>query len=199
LSAQGQVEAAEANVEHTLIRAPADGTITLVSVKVGEQSAPGTPVLVLQDVSSLHLEANVSEADIAVVAPNQSVDVTFDALGVSRHFTATVQTVNPASVVVSGVVNYKVTALISGEVTEIKPGMTANMTIQVARKENVLAVPQQAIVSHDRKQYVRVVDDIKQKTYHEVEVQTGITADGGVVELLSGLTEGQTIVTYLKP
>ncbi len=199
LTGQGQVQAAEAALEHTLVRAPADGTVTQVNIKVGEQATAGTPVVVLQDVANLHLEANVSEADIASVSPNQSVDVTFDALGVARHFTAQVETVNPASTVISGVVNYKVKALLTNVSSEIKPGMTANMTIQVAHKDNVLAVPQQAVVTEDHSQYVRVVDDLKKKTYHQVKVETGITADGGLVEITGGLSEGQTVVTYLKP
>lgn len=199
LTAQGQVQAAQASLEHTIIRAPASGTITQVDTKVGEQAAPLTPVLVLQDVSSLHLEANVSEADIASVAPGQSIDVTFDALGAERHFTATVETVNPASTVVSGVVNYKVKAVLTTVSSEIKPGMTANMTILVAHKEAVLAIPQQAIINQDHSQYVRVVDDPKKGTYHQVQVQTGISADGGLVEITGGLPEGQTIVTYVKP
>lgn len=197
LTAQGQVAGAEANVEHTIIRAPADGTITQVAVKVGEQATAGSPVLVLQDVSSLHLEAQVSEADIASVQPGQSVDVTFDALGPNRHFTAKVETVNPASTVVSGVVNYKVKAALE-TVSDVKPGMTANMTILVATKDGALAVPQQAVINQNGHQYVRLIDDLKTKSYHQVEVQTGLQADGGLDEITSGLSEGQTVVIYIK-
>lgn len=196
LTAKGQVEAAQANLENTIVRAPADGTITSVDIKAGEQANPSKEVIVLQDVSSLHIEANVSEANIASVQPNQTVDVTFDALGPDRHFTATVQTVNPASNVVSGVVNYLVKASIQN-IPEIKPGMTANMTILVGSKDNVLVVPQRAVLSNGAK-HVRVIDDSQKKTYHEVEVKTGMEADGGLVEVTAGLNEGQQIVTYIK-
>jgi hypothetical protein len=43
-----------------------------------------------------------------------------------------------------------------------------------------------------------VVDDLKKGTYHQVQVQTGLNADGGMVEITNGLSEGQTVVTYLK-
>lgn len=197
LTAQGQVQAAEANLEHTIIRAPADGTVTRVDVKVGEQASPSVPVLILQDIGNLHIEANVSEADIAGIQPGQSIDVTFDALGPERHFTAMVQTIDPASTVISGVVNYKVKASIA-VINDIKPGMTANMTIMVAKKDGVLALLQQAIINKSDGQYVRVVDDPKTKTYHEVKVQTGLQADGGMVEIVQGLNEGQEVVTYIK-
>lgn len=220
LTAQGQLLAAQAAWENTNIRAPSSGTITSVDIKVGEQATPSKVVLVLLDVGSLYIEAQVSEANIATVAPGQKVDVTFDALGPDRHFNAVVQTVNPASTLVSGVVNYKVTASVDN-ITEInpvrsqtpsasagqpgadqtsngiKPGMTANMTILVAEKENVLAIPLRAVISNGKKR-VRVIEDSKKKTYHEVEVKTGLEADGGLVEIVDGLKEGQEIVTFVK-
>lgn len=196
LSAQGQVQAAQANLENTIVRAPAAGTITAVDIKVGEQAAPSKEVVVLQDVGNLHIEANVSEANIAQVLPGQTVDTTFDALGPDRHFNAKVETVNPASTVVSGVVNYKVTASVDS-ISEIKPGMTANMTVLVDQKDNVLAIPSRAVINNGQK-HVRVIDDSKKKTYHEVEVKTGLEADGGLVEITSGLNEGQEIVTFIK-
>ena len=56
-----------------------------------------------------------------------------------------------------------------------------------------------AIINKNDKQYVRVIDDPKNKTYHQVQVQTGLQADGGLVEITSGLNDGQEIVTYVKP
>ncbi|MDR3642292.1 MAG: efflux RND transporter periplasmic adaptor subunit [Candidatus Doudnabacteria bacterium] len=197
LVAQGQVQAAQAALSNTVITAPVSGTITQVDIKVGEQANASQEVLILQDVSDLHAEADVSEADIASIQSGQSVDYTFDALGPDRHFAGTVLTVNPASTVVSGVVNYLVKATLPN-IPDIKPGMTVNMTVLVAKKTGVLAVPSSAIINQNNNQYVRVVDDIKKGTYHQVQVQTGLNADGGMVEITSGLSEGETIVTYIK-
>jgi len=61
-----------------------------------------------------------------------------------------------------------------------------------------LAVSSTAVINKNNKKYVRVVDDAKKLTYHEVEVQTGLQADGGLIEILSGLNEGQQIITYIK-
>jgi RND family efflux transporter MFP subunit len=197
LSAQGQVDLAQANVDHNILQAPANGTITQVDVKLGEQAQALKEVMILQDVGELHTEADVSEADIASVSVGQSIDNTFDALGPDQHFTSKVLTVNPASIVISGVVDYKVTGSLSN-IPNIKPGMTANMTILVASTTQALSVPSSAIVNKDGKQYVKVITDQKKNTYTSVEVKTGLEADGGLTEILSGLTEGQAIVTYIK-
>jgi len=196
-SAEGQLHVAQAALANTVISAPTSGTITQIDVKLGEQAQAGKEVMKLLNVAELHTEAQVSEADIASVTVGQSIDNTFDALGPDRHFTSKVLTVNPASTVVSGVVNYKVTGSLEN-IPEVKPGMTANMTIMVAEKKGVLVVPSSAIVNKNGKKYVKVVDDPKKKTYHEVEVQTGLEADGGLVEIVSGLSENQQIVTYIK-
>jgi HlyD family secretion protein len=197
LSAQGQVDSAQAAFNNTILTAPSDGTVTQVDIKVGEQTNAMQEVIILQNVSSLHAEANVSEANIASLKVGQSVDYTFDALGPDQHFGGKILTINPASTVISGVVNYLVKADLNN-IPGIKPGMTINMTVMVANKSKVLAVPASAIIIQDNKQYVRVIDNTKTKTYHQVEVTNGLQADGGLVEITSGLSEGQEIVTYLK-
>ncbi|MCX6720082.1 MAG: efflux RND transporter periplasmic adaptor subunit [Candidatus Staskawiczbacteria bacterium] len=198
LSAQGQVDAAQAVINNNIIRAPENGTITQVDVRVGELATPSKEAIVLQNITDLHAEADVSEANVATLQAGQDIDYTFDALGPDQHFAGKVLTINPASTVISGVVNYKVKGSLEN-VPNVKPGMTANMTILVAKKDNVLAVPSTAVINKNNKQYVRVIDDPSKKTYHEVEVKTGLQADGGLVEILSGIKDGQAIVTYVKP
>ena len=198
LSAQGQVDSAKAALNNLVITAPLSGTVTEVDVKVGEQATALAKAIVLQNVADLHTEADVSEANIASLQIGQPIDYTFDALGPDKHYQGTVLTINPASTVISGVVNYKVKGSLEN-VPEIKPGMTANMTILVAKKDGALAVPSTAIINKNNKQYVRVVDDPKKLTFHEVEVQTGLLADGGLIEIISGLSEGQKIISYIKP
>ena len=198
LTAQGQVQAAQAALDNTVITAPSDGTITSVDVKVGELATALKEAVVLQDVNNLHVEANISEANIASVKVGQPVDTTFDALGLDRKFSGKVEAVDPASTVVSGVVNYKVTVQVD-KLDEIKPGMTANLTILTGEKKGVLAVPTRAVLSKtDNSKVVRVVTDTKTKAYKEVVVTTGMEADGGLVEVLSGLNEGEEVVTFIK-
>ncbi|MCX6701704.1 MAG: efflux RND transporter periplasmic adaptor subunit [Candidatus Zambryskibacteria bacterium] len=197
LSAQGQADSAGVTLNNTVLRAPASGTITQVDIKLGEQAQATKEVMMLKNIGELHAEALVSEADIASVAVGQSIDNTFDALGPLEHFTSKVLVVNPASTIVSGVVNYKVVGSLEN-IPNIKPGMTINMTILVAEKKGALVVPSSAIVNRDNKQYVKVIDDLKKQTYHEVEVKVGLEADSGLTEIISGLAEGQEIITYMK-
>lgn len=196
-SAQGQFDAAKASLNNLTLIAPSSGTITLVDVKIGEQTLAGSTAIGLQNISDLHTEANVSEANIASLEVGQLVDYTFDALGPDEHFMGKVIIINPASTVISGVVNYKVTGSLDN-IPKIKPGMTANMTILVAEKQAVLAIPSTAIVNKNNGRYVKVIDDKKTNKYHEVQVQIGLQADGGLVEIISGLSEGQEIITYMK-
>jgi len=198
VSAQGQVALAETALNNLTITAPESGTITQVDIKVGEQATTSQEVMVLQDISNLHAEADVSEADVASLQVGQPIDYTFDALGPDQHFAGKVLTINPASTVISGVVDYLVKGTLDN-IPGIKPGMTANMTILVAKKDSALAVPSTAIINKDSKQYVRIITNDKSKTYSQVQVQTGLQADGGLVEITSGIKEGQEIVTYLKP
>lgn len=197
VSAQGQVDSAQVTLNNTVLKAPTKGTITQVDTKIGQLATATTQVMVLQDIDSLHTESDVSEANIASLKIGQTIDYTFDALGPDKHFTGTILTINPASTVISGVVNYKIKGSLNN-IPEIKPGMTANMTIMVAKKDNVLAIPYSAIINKNNKKFVRLITDPKTKTFKEVEIQTGLEADGGLVEILSGIEEGQEIVIYLK-
>jgi HlyD family secretion protein len=196
LSAQGQLQAASANLENTVLRAPSAGTITSVDIKVGELTTAQKEVMILQDVGNLHIEANISEANIANIKVGQTVEVTLDAFGPDKRYVATVQAVDPASTVVSGVVNYKITATLEKD-SNIKPGMTANMSILTAEKAGVLVIPVRAVVESGQERKVRIIKDIEKKTFEETVVTVGLEGDGGLVEVLSGLSEGQEVVTFV--
>lgn len=197
LSAEAQVQQAQANLENTIIRAPAGGTVTSVDIKPGEQATALKEAIVLQDVENLYLEANISETNISNVKIGQPVEVTFDALGTDKIYQASVSFIDPASTITSGVVNYKIKAGI-GRLPEIRPGLTANMSIETDKKFAVFAILQRAIITRGGKKLVRVITDSVKKTYSEQEIKVGITADEGLQEIVSGLTEGQEIVTFIN-
>lgn len=197
LAAQGQVEAAQANLESTVIRAPANGTITSVDIKVGQQVSPTETAIVLQDIDNLYVEANISEANIAGVAAGQPVEYTFDAVDGNQIFKGEVTRVDPSSTMVSGVVNFKITATVE-KLEVIKPGMTANLKIISAAKDGALVVPQRSIVKKNGAEFLRVITDSKRKKYTDKPVSTGVLGDGGMVEIISGLTDGDEIVTDIK-
>ncbi|MFA6000421.1 MAG: efflux RND transporter periplasmic adaptor subunit, partial [Candidatus Paceibacterota bacterium] len=198
LSAQGQLQGAQANFEHTILRAPINGTITKVNIKLGELSQVSKEAMVLQDIDNLYLEANINEANIANVKIDAPVELTFDAFGTENIFMGKVLKVDPASTIISGVVNYKVTASIESSPT-LRPGMTANMTILVGEKNNILMVPTRSIITDKTgKKTIRLVTNTKTKAFKEIEVTTGMEGDGGITEITTGVQEGEEIVVLIK-
>ncbi|MEI6660149.1 MAG: efflux RND transporter periplasmic adaptor subunit [bacterium] len=199
VSAQGQVESAQAKYNDTVITAPADGTITRVDLKLGELASAQKEAMVLQDVSNIYLESNINEANISSISLGMPIDITYDAFGTDKIFHGTVSQIDPSSTLISGVVNYKVTANIEAT-KDLRPGMTANMTIKVKEKDHVLAVPDRAVLidSTTNKKTVRVVNNTKTKTFTEVPVTTGLEGDGGIVEITSGISEGDEFVVLIK-
>lgn len=198
LSAQGQFQGAQANLEHKILRAPVDGTITKVDIKLGENAQAGKNVTALQDVDNLYLEANINEANVANIKIGALVELNFDAFGTDKLFSGKVLKIDPSSTLVSGVVNYKITASIDST-PALRPGMTANMTILVNQKDNILSTPTRSIVNNKiGNKIVRLVTNKKTKAYKEVDVTTGMEGDGGLTEIINGLNEGDEIVVLIK-
>lgn len=191
LAAQGQVNAALAALEDTRIRAPKSGTVTRIDGELGELVQAYQDVVVLQDVDQLLLEANVNEANITKVNPGMMVEVTFDAFSFDELFMAEVVKVDIASTLVSGVVNYRIRASLLDELPNLRPGMTANMTLVVDERKDVLTIPGRAVIGEDGSTTV-LVQDGKEVTERNIEI--GFEGDGTVVEVLSGLSEGEQIV-----
>ncbi len=198
ISAQGQVELASAGYNNTVIVAPVDGTITSVDIKQGELASALKEVITLQDVSNIYLEANINEANIANLNVGMPVDITYDAFGTEKIFKGNITKIDPSSTLISGVVNYKVTASVE-QTTELRPGMTANMTIKVKEKNNILAIPSRAILTNkDGSKTLRIVSDSKTKKWSEVSITTGLEGDGSLVEVTSGLAENDEFVILIK-
>lgn len=198
ISAEGQVQAAQAKYEDTIIRAPENGTITNIDIKLGELSEVQKPVITLQDVSNLYIEAKINESSIANLKIGQKVSIKFDAFGPSRVFNGNVVHIDPGATTTDGIVNYKIKTSIAPLDESVRSGMNADIAITTAEKKNVLVIPKAAILSHDNKIYVNVITDKKHKKYKEQEVTTGLTGDGNLIEITSGLAEGAEIAIVSK-
>ncbi len=196
VTAQAGVDTANAVLEKTILRAPADGTITAVNVKVGEIPQLDKIAIALQDVSNLYLEANVNESNIKSVLIGQPVSVTFDAFpGDTYH--ASVSSIDPAATIENNVVNYKVKALLT-DTAGIKPGMTANMVIKTAELFSILVLPNRVIDTKDGIQSVLLVTDERHDKAVEKPVTIGLKGDGDMVEIQSGLSEGDRVKWIAK-
>lgn len=198
LSAKAGLQQAGANYEDTLIRAPESGTVTKVNIKYGEVSEANKSSIVLQDVSNLYVEALINESNIANIVIGQPVEITFDALGDLNKFTGTVSHIDPSSETSEGIVNYKIKVSINEQNPNIRPGMNSEITITTLNKPEVFAISKAAIVERDGKSYVNLVTNEKKNTYKEVEVTTGVSGDGNMIEILSGVTRGDNIAIVTK-
>ena len=198
ISAEGQVELATARYNDTLIVAPASGTITSIDIKQGELASALKQVIVLQDVSNIYIEANINEANIAGITIGMPIDITYDAFGSDKIFKGTITKIDPSSTLISGVVNYKITAGVE-QASDLRPGMTANMTIKVKEKNHVLTVPSRAIiVDKSENKIIRIVTNKRTKAFKEIPITTGLEGDGSLVEVTSGLKENDEFVVLIK-
>lgn len=197
LSAEASLQKAEALYEDGVIRAPAGGTITKVSIEYGQLAEAGKSVIVLQDVENLYVEADINENNIANIALNQNVDINIDALP-DKKFTGTVSKIDLSSDTTNGVVNYKIKVALADKDVNIRPGMNAEISVLISAKENVLAVPEATTFSHDGKTFVNIITNEKRKKYAEREVSLGTKGDGNMVEVLSGVESTESIALITK-
>src|SRR5437588_9495998 len=218
---QGALDKAKADLEHCTITAPVDGEVISRSVDVGQTVAASlqAPVIftIANDLTKMQIDSNVAEADVGVVKLDQTVDFTVDAFP-AQTFHGKVVQVRNAPITVQNVVTYDTVIGVSNPDLKLKPGMTANVSIIIAQKDNVLQLknaalrfrPPEAAASAqprstsspsgqrptaarerkpDRTVYVLSYDRPK-----PVQIKTGIS-DGIVTEVTEGLKKGDRAVT----
>jgi HlyD family secretion protein len=199
-SLRADVSGAQARYAKSVIVSPIDGVLTDLVADVGEQASAGvTFATVHADAGQFKIPVDISESDIAKVSVGDTATVTFDAFGDDRVFTAVVGAIDPAEKVIEGVVFYEATIVLSGDesATDIRSGMSADVTIRTAESANALFVSQRAVLEADGVKYVRIPLE-KAGEFEKRTVTVGMRADDGLLEILSGVSEGETIITSLK-
>ncbi len=145
---EANLEKARVDLERCTIRSPIDGTVISRSVDVGQTVAASlnAPVLFLiaNDLTKMQIDSNVAEADIGTVEEKQEVEFTVDAFPY-QTFRGTVAQVRNAATTVQNVVTYNVVVAVDNPELKLKPGMTANVSIIVARRDNTAKIPNAAL------------------------------------------------------
>ncbi|HEY6873075.1 MAG TPA: efflux RND transporter periplasmic adaptor subunit [Geobacteraceae bacterium] len=145
---RGAYSQAQTNLKYATIKSPVDGIVVSRNVDVGQTVAASfqTPTLftIAQDLTKMEIDTSVDEADISRVREGQPVSFTVDAYP-EAHFTGTVTQIRNAPVVTQNVVTYVVVVGVDNKELRLKPGMTANVTIETARRDNVLRIPSAAL------------------------------------------------------
>ena len=146
--AQAALKIAETNLQYTNILSPVDGTVISRSVDVGQTVAASfqTPTLfsIAQDLTKMQIDTNVDEADIGKVQVGQVVSFTVDAYS-DTIFTGKVAVVRNAPITVSNVVTYDVVIQVDNSQLKLKPGMTANVSITIETRKDVLRISNAAL------------------------------------------------------
>lgn len=194
--AQANVSAAYAQYTKTFLKAPFDGIVTKQDAKLGETAVANATIVSVMSSAQFQIEANVPEADIAKIKLDQTANVTLDAYGPDVVFHATVVLIDPAETIIDGVPTYKTTFQFEGTDDRIKSGMTANVDIQGEHHENVLSVPQRAVVNHNGQKFVTIKTSKDMKK--EVPVKLGLRGADGAIEIIDGLAAGDQVVISQK-
>mgnify|MGYP003451846616 CR=1 FL=1 len=194
VSAQGVYAAATALLEETIIRAPAAGKVTKIDANIGERVEAFDPIVVIQDVDNLYIEANINESNILNIKNDQKVEITFDS-SPNEIFIGSVINIDIAPTIVSGVVNYNITISLENADDRIRPGMTANIKVIVADKVGIIAIPLRSISNSNEGDFIKVSKYPGGEKSEERKVSLGEYLDGTLVEIVSGLEAGEYIVT----
>jgi HlyD family secretion protein len=145
---QGAVDKAKADLDHCTITSPIDGVVISRSVDVGQTVAASlqAPVIfqIANDLTKMQIDSNVAEADVGAVEIGQDVDFTVDAFP-TRTFHGKVVQVRNAPITVQNVVTYDTVIGVENKDLKLKPGMTANVSIIIEHKDNVLELKNAAL------------------------------------------------------
>lgn len=193
-------QAAEVAVENTNIRAPFDGTILTKNADIGEVVAPfgagassRVAVVTIADMSSLEVEADVSESNIEKITTDQPCEISLDAYP-QKHYRGVVDKIIPTADRAKATILTKVRFL--EQDNRVLPEMSAKVHFLSARDAQsinvvpTMAVDPAALVKHDNNTVVYVLAGT---TVKETSVVTGMTM-GNLIEIKSGLQAGDKVV-----
>jgi len=204
-SARAQLAGAQASLAQAVatrnkgrIVAPVAGTIAKLNGKVGEFVNATDVFAQLVNPHLFEINVDIPETDIIKISIGDSTDITLDAYGEDHHFVGNVTQIETGETVIQDVVYYKVTISMEDSDSEyhILNGMTANILFYTEKKDEVLYIPQRTIQTDDSdKKYVRVLSNDQ---VENVYVETGLRGDNGLIEVTSGLEEGQEVVVRVN-
>jgi HlyD family secretion protein len=189
-TAEVQLATAQDGLRDTALSAPVAGTVSAISVSVGQLVSGGAAAaFTLTDLDRLQVVVGFPETDAAKIRAGQAATVTLDALA-GRQLAAHVISVSPTAAVAENVVTYAVTLALDRTRAGVKPGMTAAVEVVTAHRDGILNVPSSAVSSSGDQATVVVLRGKEQVT---VPVVTGLAGDS-TTEIAGGLSEGDLVV-----
>ncbi len=187
--AEQEIRAARIMRDYTRIAAPFAGVVTAKSVEPGSLAAPGAPLLTIERQGAYRLEASVDESKLPLVKTGQTVEVALEAL--DRRLTARVSEIVPAVDAASRAYTIKIDL---PALPNVRSGMFGRAWFRMGSRKAV-TVPAAAVAERGQLQSVFVIDG---GTARNRLITTG-KRDSAAVEVLSGLTEGEKIISPIQP
>jgi len=191
--AQANVDALQSQLNDNYLTSPIDGIITEVNIKKGQVISPSETAINMLSTEPFEIKVAIYEQDIVNVKVGDDVKINLVAFP-QQTFDGKVLLVDPAETIIDNVVYYEVTIEFPNQPDGIKSGMTADITIEANKKENVLRVPKNAVVQMDSTETVQVVKNGK---IENATIATGLEGND-YFEVTSGLSEGDEIITGKK-
>jgi HlyD family secretion protein len=189
-AAQARVDAAQATLNLARVISPFAGTVTESYSLPGDQVSAGANAFRLDDLTSLLVDVEVSEVDINSVEIGQPVTLSFDAV-LGKEYHGKVVKVSQTGTSVQGVVNFKVTVEMIDADEDVKPGMTAAVTITIMELQDVLLIPNRATRLVDGSRVVYLLVDGQSV---QTEVSLGVSSDTMSVVTGGDVKEGDIII-----
>lgn len=194
-----EIENLTEELEKSLIKAPADGTVTEVNAKEGQ--APAAAVAKIETIDTLRIESQVKEYDKNSVAVGTLVEITSDS-AMGETYKGRVISIDPVPMAASadnktGEVLYKTTIeLDEGQETKLAPGMTLRVKYIMSEEKNTFKVPTDAVFERDGKNYVLALKDMGKDKYQiqKVEVSLGLSNDAETAIKSKNLKENDKVL-----
>ncbi len=187
-AAKGRYENAKAQLSYSEIRSPIDGVVTDRPLYEGEMATAGTPLMTVMNLSQVVARAHIPASEAAELKVGDPAEISVSET--SKPVPGKITVVSPALDPNSTTVQVWVQAANRGG--ELKPGLTANVTLIARKVKDALVVPQSALVSDSgHGHFVMVIGS--EGHAHQTKVETGIEQEGKV-QIVSGLKAGELIV-----
>lgn len=191
--AQANVDAIQSQLNDSYLISPIDGLITEINIKRGQIVSPSQSAINLLSTKPFEIKVYIYEQDIVNVKPGNKVKINLVAFP-KQTFDGEVLSIDPAETIVDNIVYYKVTIEFPNQPQGIRSGMTADITIETNKKDDVLRVPKSALLQIDGTEAVQIVRNNK---IQNQTITTGLEGND-YLEVTSGLKEGDQIVTGKK-
>ena len=190
-AAQARVDAARALLNMSRIIAPFSGTVTEINAQPGDIVTAGMPAFRIDNLDRLLVDVDIPEVDINSVQAGQTVTLSFDAV-LDKEYHGEVVEVGQVGKIAQGVTNFTVTIELTDADAQIKPGMTAAVSIVVREIQDALLIPNRAVrVVNGKRVVYKLYED---GTLEPVEIRLGASSDSMSVVLNETLAPGDVIV-----